>query len=188
MGNVHHHTISLTTMHRTWRSQIPLACENESTNSGNTDDEPFRVIDEDHHALDGVTDAAVPPFEDDFPNGNAFLDSGSEGKQGEGKDDENDERDDADRSVYDSLYKKLLVVQVHGSKVPLREQLHIFLLLHKAMWYKEWDLLINSCVGVGDKGVKAGQSRGRVWNRGQAALGQNSCATEVPESVLLTFQ
>ena len=130
MGNVHHHTSTSTTaVHRTRRSQIPLSRENESTNSGNTDDEPFRVVD-DHHALDGVDDAADHPFEDDFPNDNAFLDSGSEG---EGEEDENDERDDADHSVYDSLHTKL-VVQVHGSKVPLRERLHIFLQLHKAMW------------------------------------------------------
>ena len=60
MGNVHRHMTSLTTVHCTRRSQIPLARENESTNSGrNTDgDEPFRVVDN-HHALDGVDDAAV---------------------------------------------------------------------------------------------------------------------------------
>ena len=111
-----HMTTSLTTVHCTRRSQIPLARENESTrNSGNADgDEPFLVVDN-HHALDGVDDAAVPPLEDDFPKDNAFLDSGSEG---EGEYDENDELDDADHhSVYDSQHKKL-VVKVHGSKVP----------------------------------------------------------------------
>ena len=102
--------ISSTTVHRTRHSEIPLAREDESKNSGNMD-EPFRVVDDhqdaldDHHALDGVEDDdAVPPFEDDFPNADdAFLHSGSEAK---GEDDENDERDADPTSVYD-LYKKL---------------------------------------------------------------------------------
>ena len=37
MGNVHRNMTSLTTVHRTRRSQIPLTRENESTNSGNKD-------------------------------------------------------------------------------------------------------------------------------------------------------
>ena len=122
MGNVHHHTSTSTTaVHRTRRSQIPLAREDEGTNSENTD-EPFRVVEghqdaiDDHHALDSVDDAAVPPFDDDFPNEvDAFLDSGSEGEgEGEGEDDKKDEHcaDDADRSVYD-LYKELFELRAN---------------------------------------------------------------------------
>ena len=46
-------------------------------------------------------------------------------------------------------------VRVNGSNVPpVREQLNIFLLVRKAMWYKEWDLLLDSFVGEGTKNVK----------------------------------
>ena len=102
MVNLHHHTNTLRTAHRTRRSQIPLARE-------------FRVVDGHQDAVDGrhghldvVDDGTVPPFEAHFPNeDDAFVDSGSECEGGEGEDDEKDEHcDDADHSVYD-LYMEL---------------------------------------------------------------------------------
>ena len=80
MGNVHNHINTSTTAHRTRRSQIPLAREDESTNSGNMD-EPFRVVD---NALDGVFNDAVPSISaDDFPNDDAFVNSGLCAGEGE---------------------------------------------------------------------------------------------------------